>query len=269
MAIAGPRNLAVVDSSFLQEPQSTASSQHLDHGRPGNRASAILQMWRELEDEHGLCPRDRVSEQLLQQGSTTSNGNTSGSNASETSPSEQEDGMEDVAMSEDGLSGLQNATTDHHHLECTQSSNLGEVERQRVRQIFRHWMNNGARECSFDVPGTNNNLRVVLGEREQERVRIIREWVQVNSQRDPSGDMREEQTAQIERVHDGLIANQNQYPVGNTRRGIRRVCGRQVLLDMLKKAEGDRQREIQSLLEHQPVSRFAHRNRIQVLYQVM
>ncbi|KAB1222564.1 3-isopropylmalate dehydrogenase, chloroplastic [Morella rubra] len=48
-------------------------------------------------------------------------------------------------------------------------------------------------------------------------------------------------------------------------RGIRRLCGRQALLDMIKKAETGRQSELQGLLEHRAVSQFAHRNRIQSL----
>ncbi|OWM68940.1 hypothetical protein CDL15_Pgr025127 [Punica granatum] len=276
MAIAGLHNLSVLDSSFLREPQSAASRQRLDHGRPGSRASVILQMWRELEDEHGLSPRGTVGEGFLRQRTNTSNGATSSTNASEASLSEHEVAVEDVAVSENGnesWSGsqieLQNETGNQHSLDCVQSSDFGELERERVRQIFREWMSSGAREHSSNVSRTNNSSRTVLGETEQERVRIIREWVQINSQRDPSGDTREDQAAeigaQIERVRDGLIANQNESRAENTRRGIRRVCGRQVLLDMLKKAERDRQREIQSLLEHQPVSQFAHRNRIQSL----
>ncbi|KAK4790241.1 hypothetical protein SAY86_017545 [Trapa natans] len=249
MVIVGSHNLSVVDSSLLGEPQTTISSQHLDPGRSGNRASAILQMWREMADEHGLCHRDQVSEGLFQQGNTASSGSSSGMNASEISSSDHEVTMGDLLVSDDGQSELQDTTTNQHNIDCTQSSDLGEVERERVRKIFREWMSNGARECSSDVSCTSNNSRIVLGER------------------DPSGDMREDQAAQIEQVRHGLISNKNQYPpgTGSTGRGIRKVCGRQVLLDMLKKSERDRQQEIQSLLEHQPVSQFAHRNRIQSL----
>lgn len=274
MAIAGMHNLSVLDSSIIRGPQSTASRRRLDHGRPGNRAPAILQMWRELEDEHGLSPRNRVGERLIQQGSATSNGATSSANPSETSLSEQEVVRDDAAETENvhdwsgSQSEMQNETADHQNLDCTHSSDFGEVERERVRQVFSEWMKSGAREHPSNDSGTNNNSRAVLGETEQERVRIIREWMQINSQRDPSGDTGEEQAAQIgaqiERVRDGLVANQNESSAENTRRGIRRVCGRQFLLDMLKKAGRDRQQEIQSLLDHRPVSQFAHRNRIQV-----
>jgi hypothetical protein len=45
---------------------------------------------------------------------------------------------------------------------------------------------------------------------------------------------------------------------------MRKLRGKQVMLDMLKKAERERQIEMQELLDHQAVSRFPHRNRIQV-----
>lgn len=268
MAVVGLHSPSVLDSSFLGEPQSTASRRRLDHGRQGNRASAILQMWRDLENEHELSPRDRVSEWVLWQGSTTSNGATSSTNASEASLSESEDGHESCPGSQNEL---QSETSDHHNLDCLQTSDFGEVERGRVRQIFRQWMNSGARERSPNVCRTNNNSRAVLGEMEQERVRIIREWVHINSQGGPS-DIMEEKAAQIgtqiELVRDGLVSNQNESRSENTRKGICRVRGRQVLLDMLKKAQKDRQREIQCLLERRLVSQFAYRNRIQVLFQV-
>lgn len=81
-------------------------------------------------------------------------------------------------------------------------------------------------------------------------------------------DSREEQVAdvgdQIDRVLDGLVINQNDGRTELVRRGIRKLCGRQALLDMLKKAERERQTELQGLLDHRAVSNFSHRNRIQV-----
>ncbi|KAK4785526.1 hypothetical protein SAY86_002215 [Trapa natans] len=275
MAIVDLQNPSVLASSILREPQPSSSRRSLDNGRRGNRASAILQMWRELEDEHGLSPRDRVSEQSLQPGIITSHGAISSINASESSLSGHEIVTDDASVSENGhdLSGsqseMQSETVVGHNLDCVHSSDFGEAERERVRQIFREWMNSGVRERPSSDSSNNNSSRTVLGGTEQERVRIIREWMQTNGQRDSSDDTEEEQAAQIgvqiERVRDSLISNQSESSVEGTRRGIRRVCGRQVLLDMLKKAGSERRHEIQSLLEERPVSRFAHRKRIQSL----
>ena len=128
-------------------------------------------------------------------------------------------------------------------------SDLGEVERERVRQIFREWMNSGDRDHVSNISERNNGSRGEwLGETEQERVRVIREWVQMSSQQRSvsSGENREEPSAeidtQIERVRDGLIVNQIGGQTEHTRRGIRKLCGRQAMLDMLKKAERERQR---------------------------
>lgn len=65
-------------------------------------------------------------------------------------------------------------------------------------------------------------------------------------------------------VRDGFVLNQNEGQTEQSRRGISRLRGRQVLLDMLKKAEMERQREVRELLDHRAVSHFPHRNRIQV-----
>jgi hypothetical protein len=137
-------------------------------------------------------------------------------------------------------------------------------------------MDCGARECTSSISQRNSGSRAEwLGETEQERVRIIREWVQMNSrQRGACVDRREEKGAevagQIEQVLDGLVVNHNEGRTEHTRRGIRRLCGRQALLDMLKKAERERQSELQGLLEHRAVTKFAHRNRIQVsCYQIL
>ena len=152
------------------------------------------------------------------------------------------------------------------------SSDFGVVERERVRQIFREWMNSGSRGHASNNSQGNNSRGEWLGETEQERVSATREWVQMSSHQRgvSSGENREEQSSengtQIECVRDGFVVNQNegQCQTEHTRRGIRKLWGRQVFLDMLKKAEMERQREVQELLDHRVVSHFPHRNRIQV-----
>jgi hypothetical protein len=112
----------------------------------------------------------------------------------------------------------------------------------------------------------------LLGGTDQERVSVVREWVETSSRlRGVSvGENREEQPAefgnQIECVRDGLVVNQNEGQSEHiSRRRIRKLRGRQVLLDMVKKAEMERQREVQELLECRAVSHFPHHNRIQAL----
>ncbi|XWS71548.1 hypothetical protein CRYUN_Cryun03dG0147100 [Craigia yunnanensis] len=272
MAIAGLHNVSVLENSFLRESQSQASRRR-ENG--GTRASSLLQMWRELEDEHVVShAQERASERMLQQRSD----DLSMTDLSDSRNSEHSGVSEDVSVSENEFGqwspdrfGSQNGNEDSSNFNYEHLSDLGEVERERVRQIFREWMNSGGRECTSNVFRRNNSSRAQwLGETEQERVRIIREWVQMNSQqRGACGDSREEQAAdvggQIERVLDGLVVNQNEGQTEHVRRGIRKLCGRQALLDMLKRAERERQTELQGLLEHRAVSNFAHRNRIQSL----
>ncbi|KAH1066976.1 hypothetical protein J1N35_031963 [Gossypium stocksii] len=272
MAIAGLHNVSVLENSFPREPQSQTSRRR-ENG--STRASSLLQMWRELEDEHVVShAQERASERMLH----TRSDDLSVTDLSDSRNSEHSGVSDDASVSENEFGqwlpdrfGLQSRNGDSSNLSCEHTSDLGEVERERVRQIFREWMNSGGRDRTSNVSCRNNSSRAQwLGETEQERVRIIREWMQMNSQqRGACVDGREEQAAdvggQIDRVLDGLVINQNEGRTELVRRGIRKLCGRQALLDMLKKAERERQTELQGLLEHRAVSNFAHRNRIQSL----
>ncbi|KAJ9178035.1 hypothetical protein P3X46_009953 [Hevea brasiliensis] len=271
MAVAGLHNVSVLDSSFLREPQSEAVTIRGDDGRTSTRASSVLRMWRELEDEHVVSHgRERFGGRMPNNRSDGLSSDLSRMDISDSHGSEHSGTSEDVSVSENdygqwspGPIGSENGQDD--------TSDLGEIARERVRQIFQEWMNCAARECTSNISWRSNSSRAQwLGETEQERVRIIREWVQMNSrQRGTCVDHRQEHGAelvgQIEQVLDGSVVNPNVGQIEHTRRGIRRLCGRQALLDMLKRAERERHHELQVLLEHRAVSQFAHRNRIQSL----
>ncbi|KAL9296815.1 hypothetical protein ACSQ67_022711 [Phaseolus vulgaris] len=264
MAIAGLHSVSVLDSPFLRDSHSQSSRRGGEGRRGSTRSSSLLQMWREIEDEHVVNQvqgrpgeEDRLDIQERGQGHVLEDA-VLGENESETwSQSQSQNEFHE----------------DHEDLNnssCENSSDLGEVERERVRQIFREWMNSGARDHVSNVSRRNSgSRREWLGETEQERVRIIREWVQTSSQQRSvsSGENREESSAeigtQIERVRNGLIVNQNGGQNELSRRGIRKLCGRQAMLDMLKNAERERQREIEDLSVHRAVSQFPYRNRIQ------
>ncbi|PPD92922.1 hypothetical protein GOBAR_DD10128 [Gossypium barbadense] len=271
MAIAGLHKVSVLENSFPRESQSQPSrSRRRENG--STRASSILQMWRELEDEHVVSQaQERGSKRMLQKRtddlSMTDSDSQNGehivvSEDMSTSVNEFGQWSQDRFRSRSG-------NADSSNFNCEHSSDLGEVERERVRQIFREWMNSGGRERTSNVSRRNNSSRAqLLGETEQERIRPIRECVQMNSlQRGVCIQSREEQAADagagIEHVLDGLEINQNEDRTEHVHRGIRKLCGRQALLDMLKKAAGERQTEVQGLLELRAVSNFAHRKRIQ------
>ncbi|XP_061353456.1 uncharacterized protein LOC133298219 [Gastrolobium bilobum] len=282
MAIAGLHSVSVLDSSFLRDSHSQSSRRGGDGRRRSTRSSSLLRMWREIEDEHVESQvQGRPGEVLLEQRSDGLIVDLSQEDTLDSHGRGQGHMVEDAVLGGNesetwSQSPSQNEFHDEHedlnNSSCENSSDLGEVERERVRKIFREWMNNGARDHGSNISRRNNSSRREwLGETEQERVRIIREWVQMSSQQRnvSSGESREEPSAeidtQIERVRDGLVVNQSEGQTEHTRRGIRKLCGRQVMLDMLKKAERERQREIQELLDHRAVSHFPHRNRIQAL----
>ncbi|MBA0607161.1 hypothetical protein Godav_019504 [Gossypium davidsonii] len=214
MALAGLHTVSTLDSSFLREsPSANSRRQGGTVERPNTRASSILQMWRELEDEHMLNrARERVRERLRQQRNADSNTTMSSTTLSESHESENHGSVVDASESENEYGTwsneqgvLQNEVEDNNGSSREQSPDLGEVERERVRQIVRGWMESGISDHS------SSRVSRVGGPRA--------EWL------------------------------------GET----------EPVIDLLMRIERERQRELQSLLEHRAVSDFAHRNRIQSL----
>ncbi|XP_010452342.1 PREDICTED: uncharacterized protein LOC104734456 [Camelina sativa] len=289
IALAGLQTVSMLDSSFLRESQSPSSRrQGAASERPNTQASGILQMWRELEDAHVLNrARERVRERLRQQRSAESNTNLSSSTASESQVSENNGGLRDSSESENDYGSWSHDRNEHgdnnNSSSREQSPDLGDSERERVRHIVRGWMDTRTNDHSSNVRQIDGNHRAEwLGDTERQRVRIIREWMQMTSQQRGGGGARatprEDQrsnsevdrnqnhdTAQVDRVHVGSAVNHEEGQPRHVRQNLRRVRGRQALLDLLMRAERDRQRELQGLLEHRAVSDFAHRNRIQSL----
>ncbi|KAL1201457.1 putative E3 ubiquitin-protein ligase XBOS34 [Cardamine amara subsp. amara] len=285
IALAGLQTVSMLDSSFLRESQSPSSRrQGTANERPSTQASGILQMWRELEDEHVLNrARERVRERLRQQRSVESNTNLSSSIATESQVSENNESLRDSSESENDYGSWshdRNEHEDNNPSSREQSLDLGDGERERVRHIARGWMDSRINDHSSNVRQRDDNRRPEwLGDTERERVRIIREWMQMTSQQrggartTPREDQRaltseidrNHDTAQVDRVRVGLAVNHEEGQPHHARQDLRRVRGRQALLDLLMRAERERQQELQGLLEHRAVSDFAHRNRIQSL----
>lgn len=280
MALAGLHTVSMLDSSFLRQSDSPTSRGQGAVERPSTQASSIVQMWRELEGEHVLnCARERVRERLRQQSSIDSNITVISNNASESRASDNQGSLVDVSESENEYGSwshdqmeTQNDGSDRNDSSREQSPDLADVERERVRQIVRGWMDTGISDHSSDVVQQNNGPRAEwLGETERERVRIIREWMQMTSQqRGTRGVRREEESArhssqQVDQVHEGLIVDHDESQPEHVRRDMLRLRGRQALVDLLVRVERERQRELQGLSEHRAVSDFAHRNRIQSL----
>ena len=276
MALAGLHTVSMLDSSFLRGSQSPTSGQEGAVERPNTQASSILQMWRELEDEHLLNrARERMRERLRQQRSSDANTNVS-SPMSDSRGSDNQASLGDASESETDYGtwsndqiGSRNARVNRNGSGREQSPDLGEVERERVRQIVRGWMESGISDHSSNVSQRNNNRRSEwLGETERERVRIVREWVQMTSQqRGSRGSRRDAQASespQVDQTRD-MASDHDEGQPEHVQRDMLRLRGRQALVDLLVRVERERQRELQGLLEHRAVSDFAHRNRIQSL----
>ncbi|KAJ8551936.1 hypothetical protein K7X08_028379 [Anisodus acutangulus] len=215
MAVAGLHNISAFGSLFI-ESQSSVSRLRSEHDRPRTRASSILQMWRELEGEPD--------------GQRFVNRN-GGAN-------EHQNHIE-----------LDNYFDDGRSVSSDQSSDLGEVERERVRQIIQEWMHTGAKSHSQSL-------------NERGKVKIIRERVRTNNHQSGTSSPRDEVDPQFEQVRDGLLVDNSRH---GERKALRRLCGRQALVDLLMRSQQEREKELQGLLECKPVSDFAYRNRIQSL----
>lgn len=280
MALAGLHTVSMLDSSFLRESESPTSRHQGNVETLSTQASSILQMWRELEDEHVLNrARGRVRGRLRQQRSVDSNTNAS-INTEEEREGEIQGSLVDPTESENDYAtwshdqlGPQNENRDRDSSSREQSPDLGEVERERVRHIVRGWMESGISDTSSNLIQRNDSPRAEwLGETERERVRIVREWMQMTSQQRGSRSGRREERDTVpgndgDGAREGSAADHEEGQPEHIRRDILRLRGRQALLDLLVRVERERQRELQGLLEHRAVSDFAHRNRIQVILE--
>ncbi|CAA3004159.1 43kDa postsynaptic [Olea europaea subsp. europaea] len=274
MALAGLHTVSMLDSSFLRESQSPTSRRQGDVERLSTQASSILQMWRELEDEHAFSQaQERVRERLRQRRSVDPNTNMSGSRESDNQGSLEgaSESEHDFATWSQEQVGPRNENRDPDHSSREQSPDLGDVDRERVRHIVRGLMDSGISDASSNVMQGNGSPRAEwLGETERERVRIAREWMQMTSQqRGSRSGHREDQNdglgAQVGRRREGSDVAHGEDQPEHIRRDMLRLRGRQALLDLLVRIERERQGELQGLLEHRAVTDFAHRNRIQSL----
>ncbi|KAK5832981.1 hypothetical protein PVK06_016790 [Gossypium arboreum] len=168
MALAGLHTVSMLDSSLLRGSESpTSRGQGGNVDRPSTQASAILQMWRELEDEHLLNrARERVRERLRQQRNADDNRTMSSMTLNESRGSENHGSVGDVTESENEYGTwsndqgvLQNDHGDNNGSNREQSPDLGEVERERVRQIVRGWMESGISDHSSSVAQRAGNRR--------------------------------------------------------------------------------------------------------------
>ncbi|XP_047977428.1 uncharacterized protein LOC125219487 [Salvia hispanica] len=263
MAVSGLHN--VPDFAWSGEPLKRDPGRwDGDHCRRSTTPSTLFQMWREIEGEHSFSQSYRSRQQR--------NGSDSECRSTVTSVgdrSENVDAMSQVSNESEnqGFSGgSESEHEDNNSVISEQSSDFREIERERVRQIFREWLNSSPKRHPSDGFNSKNRARKCVGDTESERVRILRERAPNTSQQRSgcasSGEGGSEVASQTVQVGDRLVINHTEFCA---RRPLRRLYGRQTLLDLLVKAQSERKRELLCLSEQKPVSNFAYHNRIQAL----
>lgn len=268
MAVAGLPNVSSINTSLTIEAQSSLPRWC---GSNEKRSTSLLQMWRELEVDHiTSSSQQQVGGRSMQENAIEFNTNSNNTGLSTGSGHGSVHSLNDSSEKENehiiSTRGRQNDHDDTRS-SSSESTEYSEVERERLREVFREWQNNGIRNNTPSDSHSNNSSKAQwLGDKECETVRTIREWVnKTTHQRDRCHGGREGQDsetgAQIDCVREALIVDQCET---RPRRTIRRLCGRQTLLDLLTRAEKERRRELQDLLKYKHVSDFPYRNRIQV-----
>ncbi|KAG0457418.1 hypothetical protein HPP92_022575 [Vanilla planifolia] len=257
MALAGLHTVSMLDSSFLRESRRAESSVETP---VAVRASSILQRWRELEVE--AAGRDHRN---TRRGTASSGSRDSlESRPAERNENEFSQWSRAAFVPPNRRQDLDVEGEDDLRSSREQSPDLGDVERERVRQIVRGWMTeSGISDDSSRLLPRNESPRAEwLGETERERVRLVREWVQMTSrQRDSRAGDRDG----TERDREGSVTDHDEGQPEHIRRDLLRVRGRQARLDLIMRIVRERQRELEGLSEHRAVSDFAHRSRIQSL----
>lgn len=273
MAVAGINNVSVLESSYLGENCSPVSRRWGNQERPITRTSFIRKMWRDLEGESRLREIESQQTNGMVNGIFGSQCSCSSEGASESEDmSINTSEAENECPRDQNQMGIQNGQLEYQNLSLQRSPAIGIADKERVRQVFREWGSKNSNGRALNVSHKNNCSRSQwICENEFRRVRTVRQWIESNTEEAETGHVGTEGQAreiscQVEQVcdgdGDGLGFNQNRV---GARRSIRRLYGRQALLDLLKRFEMERKKEMQSLLESRPVSTFAHRNRIQAL----
>jgi hypothetical protein len=146
---------------------------------------------------------------------------------------------------------LEHRRADAHPFDREPTPDNADRDRERVRQIARRLTDTADSPTAAAAAATANGEW--LGETERQRVRLVREWVQMASQpRDSRAGVRRDEPAA------GADRDRRGEPP--------RLRGRQARLDVISRMARERQRELQGISGYHVVSEFPRRsrNRIQV-----
>ncbi|XP_078182633.1 uncharacterized protein LOC144576203 isoform X3 [Carex rostrata] len=266
LALSGLHSVSTFDSSLLRETRRSNSGSNTnasstpvgrDAGSPAvSYRSQAFQIWRELEDVSVAMERER----RLQGRRERSRG---GSEVLRSRPSLVSPGGSEVSRSRPSRefsTEIRQEVLEREREREMEREREREWEREReserVRRIISQlFTETEPRTRSRAPPSREDNSRT-------EQVRMVREWIQ---ERDPArASRREEREWERERGRErsaGAVVEQE----NGQRRQMLRIRGRQARSDLISRMARERQRELHSLSEHQAVTRFSHRTRIQAL----
>lgn len=226
----------------------------VDEGNQRTHGSSLLQMWRRIEEESTVKRKSKALKQQCNRTNDDTSAQTCEMKRNTRSGSLSEGHSELKACVHDGQQNF---------------PDIDEAEERKTKQDSGDRMTfDGAREHYSNAPQLRGSSVVQgLGDNDYEGVRIAREWGQLAAQDISSSPYKKVSTkinAQTGTVRDGLLFNKSESRPNRVQRKIHRVYGKQTLVDLLLKAEKQRQSEIQDLTKRCAVSKFSHRLRIQV-----
>ncbi|KAG0557271.1 hypothetical protein KC19_11G115600 [Ceratodon purpureus] len=273
LALAGQHTVSMLDASFLQEAPTLRSESILERGH--RRASSLVQLWRGIEEERNVSRATApaggtppLESEVSRETQTDFSGRDAGtfgegmSPPSETSRAQANE-LIDTHV-ESGSDWVDNEQQSENRTTAgSQASAIGEMDRERVRQIVQHWARqNVANDIEAGVRGSRDGLNPWLGQNERERVRhLVRAWVETSSQRSPS--LQRPDMGDLPR---GTVAVRSEArEIADVELGRQRQQASEMVVEVLMRIDRERQRELERLTELRTVSDFSQRNRLQYL----
>nr|XP_043610802.1 uncharacterized protein LOC122582472 [Erigeron canadensis] len=271
MAVVGLCKASVLDSCVGENMCPVARRCGSNNERSTTRTSYIRKMWRDLESEGRAREDGKQQMSGLLTGHdgpclSSLEGESIASEDRSRDASEIENECPQTQNRSQNQMDFQNTKEDNEDLCLQHTPSLGVPEKERVRKLFHEWGSKSFEGHTLYSPRMSSCSRSQWpAQNECKRVRIVREWIESSTQLvDTCRTGLEESVAEngspMGQVRDGIV------DFGNcARSSIRRIYGRQALLDLLAKFVRERKREVDNLLDNRYVSNFGHRHRIQSL----
>ncbi|CAL9053499.1 uncharacterized protein LOC103982115 [Musa acuminata AAA Group] len=204
------------------------------------RASSLIQMWRELEAEAGLTPKHRPA---------SSGGNAENANAAFTD--------EPSGVNSDGIENANAAPTDE-----PSAVNSDGVEDSDASGDWESDMTTTATSEPANPPSSSN-------ENDKGRVGSIVKMLSSGDRTRSSMAPLNHDTKPMRRENPVTTDKADSFcSTGSSSLRLRGLRGRREMEDLVARMEEERRKELAALADHQCVSRFAHRGRLQSMLRL-